>query len=176
MAEGELLPIIKETEHPCFECAKCCKYVAVEIDEPTTNKEYDYIIWYVVHSGVSVFVDWENAWYIKFDTRCDKLTPEGLCGIYEDRPAICRDFDWRDCEQHVTEEEPDKWAWDNAEDFIVWLEKKRPKAYKKFHAYREKKKRKGEEEELLKVKVKITDLPGPPDGTTPGPDLPPPPS
>ena len=91
-------------------------------------------------------------------------------------PAICRDFDWRDCEQHVKEEEPDKWAWDNAEDFIVWLEKKRPKAYKKFHAYREKKKRKGEEAELLKVKVKITDLPGPPDGVVPGPDITLPPS
>jgi len=167
MAEGELLPIVKESEHPCFDCTKCCTYVAAEIDEPTTNKEYDYIVWYLVHSGVSLFVDWDNSWFIKFETRCDKLTPEGLCGIYETRPAICREFDWRDCEQHVKDEEPDKWAWDNAEDFVLWFEKKRPKAFKKFDAYRQKKRRKAEEKELLKVKVKITDLPG-----GPPPDLP----
>ena len=161
MAEGELLPIVKESEHPCFDCTKCCTYVAVEIDEPTTNKEYDYVVWYLLHTGVSVFVDWDNCWYIKFETRCDKLSDHGLCTIYEERPAICRDFDWRECEQHVTDEPADKWIWTEADAFLAWFEKKRGKAYKKFVAYRDKKRRKGEEKELQRVKVKITDLPGP---------------
>lgn len=29
---------------------------------------------------------------VKVLHRCDQLTPEGLCGIYEDRPKICRDY------------------------------------------------------------------------------------
>ncbi len=158
MPEGELLPIVKEREHPCYDCTRCCTYVAVEIDEPTTNKEYDYIVWYLLHQKVSVFVDWENSWYIKFDTRCDALGEQGLCGIYDSRPAICRDFDWRECEQHVREEAPDKYIWEEVPPFLAWLEQKRPKAFKKFQAYREKKRRKGEEAELQRVKPKVTEL------------------
>ena len=67
-----LLPIVtKQSDHPCFECAQCCTYVALEIDTPTTAKEYDYVVWYLVHRGVSLFVDWEDDWYLKFETRCN---------------------------------------------------------------------------------------------------------
>ncbi|MCP5059123.1 MAG: YkgJ family cysteine cluster protein [bacterium] len=166
IAEGELLPIVKESEHPCFDCTKCCTYVAVEIDEPTTNKEYDYVVWYLVHHGVSVFVDWDNSWFIRFDSRCQHLSVEGLCAIYETRPMICKEFDWRECEQNVDDEQPDKWIWTQADPFVEWLERKRPKAYKKFVAYLAKKRRKGEEKELQRVKPKITDLPGPPETPT----------
>ena len=89
-----LLPIVtKQSDHPCFECAQCCTYVALEIDTPTTAKEYDYVVWYLVHRGVSLFVDWEDDWYLKFETRCNHLTDQGLCGIYDDRPIICRAFE-----------------------------------------------------------------------------------
>jgi Fe-S-cluster containining protein len=98
-----LLPVIQKTsDHPCFECAKCCSYVAVEIDSPTTNAEYDQIVWYLYHENVEVFVDWEDAWHVLFRTRCEKLTSAGMCGVYERRPAICKDFDWRACEQRYT--------------------------------------------------------------------------
>src|SRR5271157_2993479 len=84
-----LLPILeKASAHPCFDCAQCCKYIAVEIDAPTTNQEYDYLVWYLYHPGVSVFVDWDGAWFVRFETRCHHLTPQGLCGVYEQRPAI----------------------------------------------------------------------------------------
>ena len=46
----------KQSDHPCFECVQCCTYVAIEIDTPTTMKEYDYIVWYLYHQGVSIFV------------------------------------------------------------------------------------------------------------------------
>lgn len=29
---------------------------------------------------------------LEFDCRCTKLTAEGRCGIYEDRPSLCRTF------------------------------------------------------------------------------------
>jgi hypothetical protein len=30
--------------------------------------------------------------YLRFECRCTKLTKEGACGIYADRPRLCRDF------------------------------------------------------------------------------------
>ena len=91
-------------DHPCFGCAQCCKYIAIEIDAPTTMQEYDYLVWYLVHPGVSVFVDFDNSWFVKFDSRCQHLQPSGMCGIYETRPAICREFSHTDCERHLKDE------------------------------------------------------------------------
>lgn len=32
---------------------------------------------------------------VKIKHRCEQLTDDGLCGIYDARPKICRDFDCR---------------------------------------------------------------------------------
>lgn len=158
----ELLPILqKESEHPCFNCAKCCTYVALEIDKPTTMKEYDYVLWYLLHQGVSVFVDLDGVWHLKFESRCQHLSEQGLCGIYETRPAICRDFDWRECENHLPPDEPaDKWVWDDAEDFLAWFEENRPKTHARFKRYM--RRRQGRPHDSALSRVKVTDLPGPP--------------
>lgn len=151
---GGLLPVIqKESDHPCFQCAKCCTYVAIEIDPPTTMKEYDYIVWYLYHEGLSVFVDWEGDWFVKFETRCKHLTPQGLCGVYESRPAICKDFDWRECENTVRDEQPDKYLFEEAEDFVEWLRTRRPKSYARFRRFLRRKHETGEEPELGRVKI-----------------------
>jgi len=149
-----LLPVIqKASDHPCFECAKCCTYVAVEIDTPTTNAEYDQIVWYLYHERVEVFVDWEDAWHVLFRTRCEQLTSAGMCGVYATRPAICKDFDWRACEQRYTPADgsPDKLAWLDAEGFLAWFEAQRPRAFARYQAHLRKKHASGEEQELLRV-------------------------
>jgi Fe-S-cluster containining protein len=115
--------------------------------------EYDHVVWYLYHENVSVFVDWEGQWFVKFDTRCKNLTQSGLCGIYERRPAICKDFDWRECENHMTPEEgpPDKWLWETPDAFVAWFEKQRPKAAARYRAYMKKKHASAEEPELGRV-------------------------
>lgn len=148
------------SDHPCFDCAQCCKYVAIEIDAPTTNQEYDYLLWYLVHPGISVFVDWEGAWFVKFDSRCTHLQPNGMCGIYETRPVICREFDFRDCERHLKDEPADKWLFESADAFVAWFAKQRPKAYQRFRAYQAQHRKKRGPRELLRVNV--TALPPPP--------------
>lgn len=159
--EPELLPLVveKESTHPCFGCAKCCQYVAIEIDRPTTPKEYDYLVWYLIHPGVQVFVDWNGDWFVKFESRCRHLTPQGLCGIYEQRPVICRDFDWQECEMHVRDEPPDKWIFETADDFVAWLEKQRPRAYRRFLEWRREQSRKGKKTDAALRRVKVTRLP-----------------
>jgi Fe-S-cluster containining protein len=153
-AAPRLLPVIQKAgDHPCFECAKCCHYVAVEIDAPTVNKDYDHIVWYLYHQGVKVFVDWEGDWFISFETRCQHLTPAGMCGIYERRPGICKDFDWRECEQTIRDEAPDKHLFETAEQFMGWLEKQRPKAYARYQAFLDRKHGTDEEPELMRLQA-----------------------
>ena len=155
-----LLPLLeKESAHPCFECALCCTYIAVEIDAPTTNREYDYLVWYLYHDRVSVFVDWDGAWFVKFETRCRHLTPQGLCGVYETRPAICKDFDWKDCERHVTDEPPDKWLFETPDEFLTWFARQRPTAHRRFRAWNRERGRTRTPAELRRVKVTDLKLP-----------------
>jgi Fe-S-cluster containining protein len=149
-----LLPVIqKAADHPCFECAKCCRYVAIEIDDPSSNREIDQIVWYLYHENMAVFVDWDNAWHVLFWTRCKNLTDAGLCGIYERRPALCKDFDWRECENHFTPEDgpPDKWIWNHADEFLGWLRERRPRAHARYEEFLRRKHATGEEAELLRV-------------------------
>jgi hypothetical protein len=77
-----------------------------------------------------------------------------MCGVYETRPVICKDFDWRACEQRYTPEDgsPDKLAWLDAESFLSWFEAQRPRAFARYQAHLRKKHASGEELELLRVK------------------------
>jgi hypothetical protein len=151
---GGLLPVLqKESEHPCFECAKCCSYVALEIDEPKTMQQYDHMVWYLYHKDVSVFVDHEGAWYIKFETRCENLGAGGMCGVYDRRPSICKGFDWRECENHLTPEDgpPDRFNFESADVFLTWFEKRRPKTFQRFQRFMRRTHESAEEPELERV-------------------------
>lgn len=149
------LPLLveKEETHPCFNCALCCSYMAVEIDEPTTNREYDYIVWYLYHPGVSVFVDWEGDWYLKIDVPCRHLTANGMCGVYEERPVICREFSFQDCEKNNPDEPPDKWLFTSADEFLGWFERQRPRSFQRFQDFQRRHRRKRTEAPLKRVRA-----------------------
>lgn len=120
---------------PCVECkAKCCRYVAVEIDKPTTKRDYDQVRWYLLHEHMKVFVDHDNDWFLEFETVCEELKENALCGVYETRPQICRDHGWPTgtCEHF---DDPYLHCWSTATEFEAWLDeegidwrwKRRPK-------------------------------------------------
>ncbi len=82
----------------CEHCtAACCRYVAVPLDRPRTVRDYDDVRWYLMHQGVSVFVE-DGDWYIQYQTRCKNLAADNRCEIYTTRPAICRDYEPGDCD------------------------------------------------------------------------------
>jgi len=82
----------------CEQCAAaCCRYIALPIDKPRTPRDYDDIRWYLMHEGVSVFVE-DGDWYCQFQTRCRNLALDNRCSIYESRPHICRDYEPGDCD------------------------------------------------------------------------------
>ena len=82
----------------CEQCpAACCRYLALPIDLPRTQRDYDDIRWYLMHEGISVFVE-EGDWFIQIQTRCNNLGADNLCQIYEERPEICAEYEAHDCD------------------------------------------------------------------------------
>jgi uncharacterized protein len=91
----------------CNYCAaKCCKYFALPIDKPEDWKDFDYIRWYLLHERAAVFIE-EDCWYLLVQNACKYLSADHLCGIYETRPQICRDYTTDDCEYG------DDWTYDH---------------------------------------------------------------
>lgn len=82
----------------CEHClAACCRYIALPLDKPTTQRDYDDIRWYLMHQGICVFVE-EGDWYVQFQARCKNLGVDNRCGIYESRPEICREYEPGECD------------------------------------------------------------------------------
>jgi hypothetical protein len=133
----ELPLLVLPQSHPCAGCGECCRYVATQIDRPTTNTDYDQIFWYLTHKDVSVYIDWEGDFYLEFRTLCEHLTPANTCAIYRERPEICSDFSFEECEKG-TGEPAHKARFEKPAEFLAWFEQRRPKAFARFVAYREK--------------------------------------
>ncbi len=82
----------------CEHCTgHCCKYLALPLDPPATARDFDDMRWYLMHEGVLIFVE-DGEWFIQFATRCRNLLPNNMCGIYESRPRICREYKAGDCD------------------------------------------------------------------------------
>jgi Fe-S-cluster containining protein len=91
----------------CEHCtAKCCRYFALPIEEPTGWKDFEFIRWYLLHDRATVFIE-DDVWYLLVHTRCKHLRDDNLCGIYETRPQICRDYSTKRCEYE------DDWVYDH---------------------------------------------------------------
>jgi uncharacterized protein len=92
----------------CEHCtAACCGYIALPIEEPDTRRDFDDMRWYLMHEGVTVFVD-DGDWYVQFRTRCRNLAADHRCGIYETRPKICREYKAENCDYAAGEYEYDQ--------------------------------------------------------------------
>jgi uncharacterized protein len=89
---------LKPGESLCDYCtAKCCRYFALPIDTPTTERDFDFVRWYLVHESASLFTE-DETWYLLVHTQCKHLLADNRCGIYETRPQICRDYHTDECE------------------------------------------------------------------------------
>lgn len=90
----------------CDHCtAKCCKYFALPIDEPDEPTDFDHLRWYLLHDRASIFTE-DDDWYLLVHTTCKHLGENNLCGIYETRPQICREYSTDNCEYE------DHWTYD----------------------------------------------------------------
>jgi Fe-S-cluster containining protein len=76
------------------------------IETPDTPEEFEYIRWYLLHEGATVFIE-DASWYLLVHARCKHLGDDRLCKTYETRPQICRDYSTKDCEYE------DDWVYDH---------------------------------------------------------------
>jgi Fe-S-cluster containining protein len=89
LAPGEVL---------CNYCtAKCCRYFALPIDQPENRQDWEYVRWYLMHEGATLFNE-EGTWYLLVHAVCHNLQSDNRCGIYETRPRVCREYSIKDCE------------------------------------------------------------------------------
>jgi uncharacterized protein len=88
-----------------FCTGKCCRYFSLPIDTPTTWDDFDNIRWYLAHGQTVVYVD-KKTWYLLVITRCKYLSDDNRCGIYLNRPKVCREYTTDECEYD------DDWSFD----------------------------------------------------------------
>lgn len=115
----------QENKDLCRGCDDCCRYIAVEIDRPTTKIEYENIYWFLMHENVNVSIGFDNKWYLEFKTKCKALKNKN-CAIYLERPQMCRDYIQEEC-THYNDEPAEKILFENAEQFKKYLNKKNKK-------------------------------------------------
>jgi uncharacterized protein len=89
---------LKAGECLCDHCTgKCCRYFSLPIHNPTSWNDYDTIRWYLAHGQTVVYVE-KKQWYLLVLTRCNYLRKDNRCGIYLNRPKICREYTTDHCE------------------------------------------------------------------------------
>jgi Fe-S-cluster containining protein len=90
----------------CDHCtAKCCRYFALPIDEPTEMEDFEYLRWFLLHDRAAAFTE-DGSWYLLVYTECKHLQADNRCGIYATRPQVCRDYSTHNCEYE------DDWVYD----------------------------------------------------------------
>lgn len=114
----------KKNKNLCKRCSACCNYIAVEIDKPTDNDDYNNILWFLLHKNVRVYIGWDNKWYLEFITPCKKLNLRGLCKDYAARPKVCREYSQKDCPKY-SHDAAEKTYFKTADDFLAFLKKKK---------------------------------------------------
>jgi len=109
----------------CQKCDACCRYIATEIDKPTTKDEIENIYWFLLHENVGIYIGFNNKWYLEFSTPCRSLKNK-LCTNYSNRPKICSDYNQKDCPKYNPGNTEKKYFHDEKE-FFSYVKEKFPK-------------------------------------------------
>lgn len=111
---GSLIPLKSipaiDTHNSCIDkcgsCnnAKCCQYSTIKIETPHSIRDFDQLLWHISHINTQLFKD-SDGWFLIIINRCEHLSTEGSCNIYETRPFTCREHSNEYCEQDSPIEE-----------------------------------------------------------------------
>lgn len=121
------LRVAGDPEIPCLSCGHCCTYVAVGVNAPSTPRYATDVLWYLYHERVSVHRDVDGEWSVVFATRCRNLGVDLRCGVYVERPHICRVFDQSGCEVNAPDSRD--LVFETPGQFLEFLQGWRPKTY-----------------------------------------------
>ncbi len=114
----------------CDRCtsSRCCTYVTQQIDTPRSKYDFEILLWQVSHDRVGAYKD-DDGWFVIFETTCNHLQESGRCGIYLDRPTICRSHSNDYCEYDAPAEDGFDLWFPNYETLLIYCKKR----YKKWN-------------------------------------------
>lgn len=112
-------------KNKCDRCTNstCCSYITQQIDVPRSKYDFEILLWQVSHRGVGVYKD-DDGWFVMFDAPCTHLEMDGRCGIYEDRPTICRTHDNDFCEYDAPAEDGFELYFPDYSTLLVYCKKR----------------------------------------------------
>lgn len=101
----------------------CCTYVTQQIDTPKSKYDFEILLWQVSHKGVGAYKD-EDGWFVMYDAPCTHIEMDGRCGIYEDRPTICRTHKNEFCEYDAPAEDGFELYFPDYSSLLAYCEKR----------------------------------------------------
>ena len=118
-------PGLMTPQNKCGFCTNstCCTYVTQGIDAPRSKHDFEHLLWQVSHENVKVYKD-ADGWCLLFETTCRHLLPDGKCGIYEDRPEICREYSNDYCEFDAPAQDGFDLYFDGYESLLKYCKKR----------------------------------------------------
>ena len=124
-------PIPITSENKCSFCTGsiCCTYITQHIDTPRSKADFRQLLWQVSHDNVKLYKD-SDGWTLLVAGKCQHLQVNGDCGIYEDRPDICREHSNEYCEYDAPAEEGFDLYFENYDDLLAYC-RQRFKAWDK---------------------------------------------
>lgn len=75
----------------CKKCGRCCRYTAIIVDEMSEEA----MRWSLYHNHLVVSRKGKNVVFVP--NKCNQLSDEGLCKVYETRPKSCAVVPTKDC-------------------------------------------------------------------------------
>ena len=86
-------------DNKCAKCSRsiCCNSINQKIPTPKSKEDFDHLLWQISHDNINVFKDCDG-WFLHIQTNCQHLQTGGICGIYENRPWVCREYNNDYCE------------------------------------------------------------------------------
>jgi len=127
--EKTIIPIKAEIEitsdNKCSFCTGsiCCSYVTQHIDTPRTKVDFEILLWQISHANIRVYKD-SDGWTLLIDSKCLHLQINGDCGIYENRPTICRDHSNDYCEFDAPSEDDFELYFQNYDELREYCKKR----------------------------------------------------
>lgn len=120
----------------CSKCTKsiCCNSINQKIPAPKTKEDFDHLLWQVSHENINIFKD-SDGWFLNILANCSHLGPGGVCGIYDTRPWVCRDYDNDFCELDESIEDASELFFSTHKKFDKYCRKRFKKWDKRFKLY-----------------------------------------
>ncbi|MGB0441791.1 MAG: YkgJ family cysteine cluster protein [Pseudohongiellaceae bacterium] len=123
-------------DNKCAKCSRsiCCNSINQKIPTPKSKEDFDHLLWQISHDNINVFKDCDG-WFLHIQTNCQHLQTSGICGIYENRPWVCREYNNDYCEFDESIAHASEHFFSNADELNNYCRQRFKKWDKRFELY-----------------------------------------